>query len=432
MSLVLEPIMLNNTGEKIASELNGIRTLLGRSTHVLYGFHINGSESDPSAKVTYLEDAVGMVPASMNYAKGKFDYGSWANAFFMPRPCMVKQTGGVAYYLDPNDYTKKENGTASDINNTNFAGNAMMEWGRDQKKIWYKIVPDTNDPTSASVYISDERLDSEYHAWSFINNQGVLVDHFYTPIYNGSVVDGVMRSMSGLAITQSLSGGATGEINAANGNNKNSNVCWFIEVAADRILINFLLILIGKSVDTQSVFGRGLDSGSQDALTAYRTGALNASGMFFGYNDGSHGVKVFGMENWWGAQWRRLAGSILRSGDHRIKLTYGTQDGSEAEGYNTDGTGYISMGITPAGTSGGYISEMNFNEFGMFGKTVSGSATTHYCDGQWFNNDATCFELVGGNSRDGLRCGALYSALTSDPGDVNWHYGAAVSYKPLA
>jgi len=432
MSLVLEPIMLNNTGEKIASELNGIRTLLGRSTHVLYGFHINGSESDPSAKVTYLEDAVGMVPASMNYAKGKFDYGSWANAFFMPRPCMVKQTGGVAYYLDPNDYTKKENGTASDINNTNFAGNAMMEWGRDQKKIWYKIVPDTNDPTSASVYISDERLDSEYHAWSFINNQGVLVDHFYTPIYNGSVVDGVMRSMSGLAITQSLSGGATGEINAAKGNNKNSNVCWFIEVAADRILINFLLILIGKSVDTQSVFGRGLDSGSQDALTAYRTGALNASGMFFGYNDGSHGVKVFGMENWWGAQWRRLAGSILRSGDHRIKLTYGTQDGSEAEGYNTDGTGYISMGITPAGTSGGYISEMNFNEFGMFGKTVSGSATTHYCDGQWFNNDATCFELVGGGSYGGLRCGALYSGLDGSPGGVAWYFGAAVSYKPLA
>ena len=432
MSLVLEPIMLNNTGEKIASELNGIRTLLGRSTHVLYGFHINGSESDPSAKVTYLEDAVGMVPASMNYAKGKFDYGSWANAFFMPRPCMVKQTGGVAYYLDPNDYTKKENGTASDINNTNFAGNAMMEWGRDQKKIWYKIVPDTNDPTSASVYISDERLDSEYHAWSFINNQGVLVDHFYTPIYNGSVVDGVMRSMSGLAITQSLSGGATGEINAAKGNNKNSNVCWFIEVAADRILINFLLILIGKSIDTQSVFGRGLDSGSQDALTAYRTGALNASGMFFGYNDGSHGVKVFGMENWWGAQWRRLAGSILRSGDHRIKLTYGTQDGSEAEGYNTDGTGYISMGITPAGTTGGYISEMNFNEFGMFGKTVSGSATTHYCDGQWFNNDVTCFELVGGNSNTGLQCGALYSDLARNPGNVYWAYGAAVSYKPLA
>ena len=432
MSTVTEPVILDKTGKEIAAELNGIRTLLARGSHVLYGFHIDGSESDPAAKVTYLEDAVGMTPAYMDYANSKFNYGSWAGAFFMPRPCMVRQTGGVDYYLDPDDYTKKEDGTASDISDTSYAGNAMMEWGQNGKKIWYKVVPDDGDETSASVYISDERLDPDYHAWSFISNQGVEVDHFYTPIYNGSVVDSVMRSMSGLAVTQSLAGGATGEINAAKGNNKDSNVCWFIEVLADRILINFLLILMGKSTDTQTVFGRGLDSGSQAALTAYRTGALDASGMFFGYSDGSHGVKVFGMENWWGAQWRRLAGSILRSGDHRIKLTYGTEDGSEAEGYNTDGTGYISMGITPEGTNGGYISEMNFNEFGMFGKTVSGSATTHYCDGQWFNNGATCFELVGGPSDVGLRCGALYSALNSSAGAVYWSFGAAVSYKPLA
>ena len=432
MSTVTEPVILDKTGKEIAAELNGIRTLLARGSHVLYGFHIDGSESDPAAKVTYLEDAVGMTPAYMDYANSKFNYGSWAGAFFMPRPCMVRQTGGVDYYLDPDDYTKKEDGTASDISDTSYAGNAMMEWGQNGKKIWYKVVPDDGDETSASVYISDERLDPDYHAWSFINNQGVEVDHFYTPIYNGSVVDSVMRSMSGLAVTQSLAGGATGEINAAKGNNKDSNVCWFIEVLADRILINFLLILMGKSTDTQTVFGRGLDSGSQAALTAYRTGALDASGMFFGYSDGSHGVKVFGMENWWGAQWRRLAGSILRSGDHRIKLTYGTEDGSEAEGYNTDGTGYISMGITPEGTNGGYISEMNFNEFGMFGKTVSGSATTHYCDGQWFNNGATCFELVGGTSTHGLHCGALYSALNSSAGTVDWAFGAAVSYKPLA
>ena len=432
MSTVTEPVILDKTGKEIAAELNGIRTLLARGSHVLYGFHIDGSESDPAAKVTYLEDAVGMTPAYMDYANSKFNYGSWAGAFFMPRPCMVRQTGGVDYYLDPDDYTKKEDGTASDISDTSYAGNAMMEWGQNGKKIWYKVVPDDGDETSASVYISDERLDPDYHAWSFISNQGVEVDHFYTPIYNGSVVDSVMRSMSGLAVTQSLAGGATGEINAAKGNNKDSNVCWFIEVLADRILINFLLILMGKSTDTQTVFGRGLDSGSQAALTAYRTGALDASGMFFGYSDGSHGVKVFGMENWWGAQWRRLAGSILRSGDHRIKLTYGTEDGSEAEGYNTDGTGYISMGITPEGTNGGYISEMNFNEFGMFGKTVSGSATTHYCDGQWFNNGATCFELVGGASYSGLLCGALYSALDDSAGAVYWTYGAAVSYKPLA
>ena len=59
----------------------------------VYAFHIDGSESAPSSKVTYLEDATGFTPAAMDYANGKFDYGSWANAFFMPRPCMVKSDG---------------------------------------------------------------------------------------------------------------------------------------------------------------------------------------------------------------------------------------------------------------------------------------------------------------------------------------------------
>lgn len=432
MSTVTEPVILDKTGKEIAAELNGIRTLLARGSHVLYGFHIDGSESDPAAKVTYLEDAVGMTPAYMDYANSKFNYGSWAGAFFMPRPCMVRQTGGVDYYLDPDDYTKKEDGTASDISDTSYAGNAMMEWGQNGKKIWYKVVPDDGDETSASVYISDERLDPDYHAWSFINNQGVEVDHFYTPIYNGSVVDSVMRSMSGLAVTQSLAGGATGEINAAKGNNKDSNVCWFIEVLADRILINFLLILMGKSTDTQTVFGRGLDSGSQAALTAYRTGALDASGMFFGYSDGSHGVKVFGMENYWAAQWRRHAGFVKVGAAEKIKLTYGQQDGSTVDGYNTDGSGYIDIGVTPDGSSGGYISEMAFNEYGAFPKTISGSATTHFCDGCWFNNGATTYAMFGGASPDGLTCGAFYSYLTYGAGVVYWAFGAAVSYKPLA
>ena len=429
---ITKPPVLDETGKRIAASLAGIEKALKRGSYTLYAFHIDGNESDPSAKVTYLEDAKGMTPAKMDYANGKFDYGSWADAFFMPRPCMVLQEGVVDYYLDPDDYTKKEDGTASDITDTSYAGNAMIEWGRDGKKIWYKVVPDPGDVTSGTVYICDEQLDPSYHAWSFINNQDRDVDHFYTPIYNGSSVnDGtndVMRSMSGLAITQSLTG--TEEITRCRRNNKGDEVLWYTEVIADRILINFLLILMGKSTDTQTVFGRGLDSGSQTALNNYRTGALDNKGMFFGYNDGNHGVKVFGMENYWAAQWRRHAGYILRSGDQRLKLTYGTRDGSTAEGYNTDGTGYHSMGITPSGTNGGYIDVMNFNEFGMFGKNSSGSSSTHYCDGQWFNNGATTYALVGGRSGTEVLCGAFCCHLGDAVSSTHWHIGVALSYKP--
>ena len=401
---------------------------------IVYAFHIDGAESSPSAKVTYLEDAVGMTPAYMDYTNGVFDYGSWEDAFFMPRPCMVLQTGTVDYYLDPDDYTKKEDGTASDIANTSYAGNAMMEWGQNGQKIWYKVVPDPGDVTSGTVYISNEQVDQDYHDWSFINNQGIEVDHFYTPIFTGSSVnDGsanVMRSMSGLAVAQSLSG--TEQITRCRQNNKGSDVLWYTEVIADRILINFLLILMSKSVDTQTAFGRGRDSGTQSALDAYRTGALNDKGLFFGYNDGNHGVKVFGMENWWGAQMRRIGGYILSGNVQKLKLTYGQQDGTTTDGYNDSGSGYHSMGISTTGAYTGYIDTMNFNTFGMFGKNIGGSSSTHYCDYLSVARSNAYPATSGGYSDVGLSCGA-FSYNFDVRGDSGiWSTGAALSFKPLA
>lgn len=429
---ITKPVILDETGKMIVASLTNIEKALNKNGHTLYAFHIDGNESDPSAMVTYLEDAVGMTPAKMDYVNGKFDYGSWENAFFMPRPCMVLQEGIVDYYLDPDDYTKKEDGTASDVADTSYAGNAMMEWGQNGKKIWYKVVPDANDVTSGTVYICDEQLDPSYHAWSFINNQGRLVDHFYTPIYNGSSInDGtndVMRSISGQAVSKSLTG--TEEITRCQRNNKSSDVLWNTEVISDRILINFLLILMGKSVDTQTVFGNGLVSGGENAFNAYATGALNDKGLFFGYSDQTHAVKVFGMENYWGLQWRRHAGYGLKNGNQMLKLTYGQQDGSTVDGYNTDFTGYINMGISPTGTSGGYISEMNFNDKGMFGKEISGSASTYYCDGQWYNASGDKYALCGGSSGSGLLCGAFCAGLSVAVSASGWADGVALSYRP--
>ena len=100
----------------------------------VYGFHIDSTITNPSNAVTYVEDAVGMIPAHMDFTSGVFDYGSWENAFFMPKPCMLKYDGTVDYYLDPNDYTKKIDGTPSDVSDPTYNGNAMMEWGRMVKR----------------------------------------------------------------------------------------------------------------------------------------------------------------------------------------------------------------------------------------------------------------------------------------------------------
>jgi hypothetical protein len=136
------------------------------------------------------------------------------------------------------------------------------------------------------------------------------------------------------------------------------------------------------------------------------------------------------MENFWGAQWRRHAGYIKNNSDQKIKLTYGRQDGSTADGYNTDGSGYINIGITPAGTSGGHIDQMNFNEYGMFAKNASGSSSTHYCDGLWYNNSAVTYALFGGASNAGLLCGAFCCNLYNAVSNAYWTIGVALSYRP--
>lgn len=414
-------------------DVNTVYTTVNLTVNVIYGFTINGSESLPGAMVHYIEDAKNMRPAYMNFSSGAFEWGDWKDAFFIPRPCMLRSNGTVAYYLNPDDYTLKEDGTPSDIANASFDGNAMIEWGQNGTKIWYKV-EQGNSTKDGKVLIAPYQVDNTYHAWSFINNQGVLVDHFYTPIYNGVSVNSKLRSLSGYGYSSLIqSQTAATEITQARANNPSGQMLWDAEVFADIQIINFLLILMGKSLDTQGTFGYGRYGQSSSASSMLGTGTMNGRGLFWGHNSGTYGVKVFGMENWWGNQWRRYRGHINANGTQKIKLTHGTQDGSTASDYNTDGIGYIAIsGATPAGTSGGYINEMKFDQYGMHPKTASGSSSTYFCDGLWFNNGQNDYACRGGNCDSDLRVGAFSCHLSITASYTAWNFGASVSCKPLA
>lgn len=434
MSEITEPIVLDSTAKRMAVALEAIADGLDAKKHTIYGFHIDGGNSDPDSCVTYLADAVGLTPAYMDFDNDTFDYGSWENAFFMPKPCMLKSNGEVDYYLDPDNYAYKEDGvTASDVADTSYDGNAMMEWD----KIYWKIVPNT-DTKSADVYIANYQADDDYQCWSNINNQGVLVDHFYTPIYNGAIVSSKLRSISGLDYSYLDSAlTASAEMTYAQANNAGTDILWNTEVYADVQLINLLLILIGKSTNVQTTFGYGRYGQTSSASSMLSTGTMDAKGLFWGANNGTYGVKVFGMENWWGNQWRRFAGIVNDNGNIKVKLTYGKQDGSTTEGYvvstsSSDYTGYISTGVAPSGSSGGYISAMKFTEEGMLPSVASGSSSTYYCDGLWFNNIRVDYAFRGGSCINDLGVGAFCFALNDTASSATWAIGASVSCKPLA
>jgi len=226
----------------------------------------------------------------------------------------------------------------------------------------------------------------------------------------------------------------TSELEAAIANNQNSDNIWYTETLSDRLLVNLLLMLIGKSTDSQSTFGNGYyTGGSQSSNPAIMTGTMDQKGMFWGNNGSSMlGVKVFGIENLWGNQWRRIAGWINDNGTQKIKLTSGQYDGSTIDDYNTTGEGYITIpNSTVNKTAGGYISKMLFNKFGMFPISVGGSATTFFTDGIWCNNTDINYALVGGVSNHGLVVGMFATSLNDSSSMVRWNIGSSISCKPL-
>lgn len=202
------------------------------------------------------------------------------------------------------------------------------------------------------------------------------------------------------------------------------------EVFCDFQLISFLLILMGKSTDVQSVYGLGMSENSWDESLLLQSGTMNTKGLFWGENTGKAGVKVFGMENFYGNQWRLTLGLILDHSTIKYKLTESTIDGSTATSYNTDGSGYISVSDSaPVGTSGGYIKFMKFTADGMFPKEVIGSSNTYFPDGHWFNINQINVAHCGGDLASGRRVG-LCVYLSSTRSDARWSFGAGLSCKP--
>ena len=411
-------------GTKIDGYPELVRQITGNGGTV-YGFHVNSNESDPSTAVTYLRDAVGMTPAKMDFKNGVFDWGSWRDAFFMPRPCMLKSDGTVAYYLNEYNYALKQDGTDSDIANVDFDGNAMMEWGRDHKRIWYKIVPDAEDTTSYSVYIADHREDHSYVAWSFYNKNNELMEHFYTSIYSGFLdSNNKLRSLSGQSLMHSKTGAQEISYAKANGDG------WNIEVWADKLLMFLLLYLMGKSLDLQGTYGQGHSEGGSSSDSLINTGTLNDKGLFFGYSDMDKKVKVFGMEDQWGEQGERCCGLMLDGGVYKYKLTEGIADGSTVTGYpTTDTNGMLDGGQSPA--SDGYVNKFAVHGDVILPNATSGGSSKYYCDYFHQRQIGVRFGFIGGTSDGGYNCGFIID-LHAPVEQARWYLGATLSCKPLA
>lgn len=405
-----DDVAKESTSQLILSTLRGQRPKR-------YGFRIKNSEPNPSTRVEYLYDAEGMTPASMNFNTGVFNYGSWADIWFVRdnHPCMVKSDGAVDYWLKDDDYTQKyTDGSASDVSNTDYGGNCFSAI----PLIWVKHYQEGD--YSYTVFC-EERYDDGYFAYAHTDAQGHIMPYLFYPAFRGSLVDGKLRSLKGQA--QDNNTATTAERTAAQANGNGYDILQW----CDWQLLMDMCYLIGKSTDLQGTFGQGHTTGGTSAADLLTTGTLSDKGRFYGYAETTNAVKVFHTEVCWGDRWERIVGCLQDRGVWKVKMT------PEGSGYNLTGAGYDAVGETvpqpgESASFSGWFSAARNTPQGLLPAALEGSSNTYYCDYHNINVSSLSVPLAGGACLNGSGCGRYVTAVDS-PGSTRWFIGASLSFK---
>jgi hypothetical protein len=373
-----------------------------------WGIRIAKATADPDARVEYLYDAVGMTPAYMDYGANTFNYGSWAAfAAGICRPAMVNPDGSVKYYLDPNDQTKKLDGSASEISDMTQTANAMAEF----KRLWLRQYEDAN--YEYWIY-SNVQWDFNYHCDAFVNAAGVPQTEFYSAMYEGIASGTVLRSLATGTVMVSQMGST--EIDYADNNGSG----WYINTWSQRSFIIGLHYLISKSTNGQIKFGQGNSAGA-DYIAP---GALKATGQFWGDDATDAAVKTFYIENFWGNYWKRCAGLLYAQADLKIYTRNTPQ-------YNDTGSDYLSSGKSLSGTSGTYLTAMALANNALIPVAGGGAETQYYCDGLWYATPGAGlfhYALVGGQRLNEGLCGPATAYLADLLSGFSPNIGAALSF----
>ncbi len=402
--------------DEILSELRGQRPKR-------YGYRIKMDEPDTSARVEYIYDAVGMTPAYMDFAAGKFNYGSWKNVWFVRDnyPCMVKSSGVEDYQLDPDDYTKRADdpSASTDVASTSYDGNAMaaipLVWVKRWQEDGYQYVS-----------FCETQYDEGYKAYAHTRPDGSIAAKAYHACFKGSLVNGKLRSISNQWPEYSTTAQQELDYAKANGSEWNIRTWSLHELIAD------LLTLISKNMNAQAAFGTGCTTTYvEDASQHYGMricGSYATKGQFYGLGSSNTTgqVKVFHIEGFWGDRWDRLAGLIYESGVWKAQMT------GEDGGYNLTGAGYTAVchGVPHSGTDsfGGWQKEVKQTEFGRFPVgELTGGDQSYEADYHWANNHIVAICLAGADCANGFSCGPRCLGAGLAAGGAWWDLGASLS-----
>lgn len=319
----------------------------------IYGVMLSKYDNTPSTIASYVNDAVGLTP--MTVRANTFNIGDWADKFPFNaiKPCLLKD-GVVNYYLNPNDFTQKADGTPSDIT-SGADGDVMIEF----PKIYWKFDADTG---SRYISYSDTKIDNTYKCLAHMRGEEE-VDKIYISAYLGSLVGGKVRSLSGKPVY------ANATLDTFRANAQANGVGYEQMTFYQMTMLQILYTVAFRNTDSQTALGQGLTK----TTGVVNTGGTNNKGMYYGTSDTATQMKFCGIED--------LYGNVRYFIDGIYTTDVGNVVASN-DNFNTLGNGYKTVGQAPSNTSlDGYVVDIRgTSESGFLSSKGGGTSTTSYCD----------------------------------------------------
>lgn len=393
------------------TDLSNKVTALQNKSEKYYGMIIHQNIASPnSGKVEYIGINKDYTPFTMNLSTGAWNAGSWGE---MPtltknRPAMIKTDGTFDYWLDENDYSKKENGQASDVSNTAYDGNAFVWF----EPLWIRLKVSGND---LEVRFAYEQLDDDYVE--------VCPEHcgLWIPMFYMNVINGKGRSIAGTSVLGNTTGNTTTDAQwasiKANGDN------YLFLGGKVQVAISLLKVLWSKSTNSE-FWGYGNMNGYNSSDTATygtKSNPIIGGGQFYGTSDGKsankfmHSVVLQTQDVW-------VRDPYLICDKKRFKI-------STDYHYDVSGATYKDTGIDHGGE--GYIKTFTPKDGFLLPTVVGGSTSTYYCDYTWLNADIVPVSLRFACCSHGADGGGFTLACLHAAGNSGWNDGAALMLKQL-
>lgn len=350
---------------------------------------IDQSNSNPLTCCTYADSAVGMTKGS----------SEWDDIFGY-KPCIMKD-GVVQGYLNPNDFTKYENGTPAPITDINY--DVMIEFPRMGLDI-------STSGEVITIKLTNAKNDSNFQYLAH-KRGNVQKDYFYLGAYLATGSSNKLGSNSEFAPLVNTS--LTDFINYAHNRGSGYEIMAFYQWT----YVQALYVMKYGNLNSQVALGRGYTRGSSNQIT----GTTNTLGMCYGNPDsGTDRMKLFGLEDLWGNAYQSISG--LYSSNRNLLTTtdnFGVDTSVSSWEYN------VSSGVTSDVV--GYISKsQGTNNGGFVIKVENGSSTTYYSDYSYLI--AFRFAVVGGFWNDGDHAGVFYCEVATSASGSRNNVGSRLMY----